>query len=162
MSEKERSLIVYDYWIRGQEKFDYLIVGVTGAMAAYLTQTLKVDPIAWAPNTVELAALFALLLSTYCGVKRIAACVTVTRLNHESLKHRELYADKKTAGVAHAELQKHADSANSADEEASRVGKWTNYWSQARSATLIAGVLMIIAARIWAAYYPKLSESLAQ
>lgn len=72
-----------------QQKFDYFVTGVAGALFAYIAQTYTPKELAVAPSSLEPFALVCLALSFYFGLRRIEASVVVMRLNHEMLDCQE-------------------------------------------------------------------------
>jgi len=155
MPEQERSLIAYEIWQKANERFDYFITGVTGAMCAYLVQTMKIQPISASPNTLELVSLGVLVFSTFAGAKRIEAAINVHRLNHVMLHHQEMRGNLLNSGdpgVAR-EAQIHGELADKTRPMADAEAKKTSRWGKGRNISLFAGVLIIIAAKIWAAYF---------
>ena len=83
---EEKSVLVYGKSVDAQEKFDYFVATITGALVAYGLQSY--EPQVWAVNaaTLEPVALILLLLSFYFGMMRIQATVLVFRHNCDSLR----------------------------------------------------------------------------
>jgi hypothetical protein len=88
MSEK-KSMFIFAGAREAQQKFDYFITGVAGALFAYIAQTYAPKELALAPSSLEPFALVSLALAFYFGLRRIEASVVVMRLNHEMLDYQE-------------------------------------------------------------------------
>lgn len=87
MSERSDSL--YLKWKESAEKFDYFMLGVLGALCAYLAQGYKPSQVGFNPGTLELLALLTLVLGAVTGFRRIEATMLVTLLNQQSLHTNE-------------------------------------------------------------------------
>ncbi|WP_154235666.1 hypothetical protein [Xanthomonas oryzae] len=85
----ERSDKVFEKWHTSSEKFDYFILGLLGALCAYIANKFSPSLIGLNPQTVEVVSLFAFLLSTFLGFKRIEYTITLTDLNHQLLRAKE-------------------------------------------------------------------------
>jgi hypothetical protein len=85
----ERSDKVFDSWRQAAEKFDYFILGVTGALCAYISQVYKPARLGLNPDTLELLALILLVCSAIVGFRRIERSIEVTLLNHRLLRTNE-------------------------------------------------------------------------
>ena len=81
----ERSDDLFKKWHESTEKFDYFMLGVLGALCAYLSQGYKPDRIGLNPGTVELLALIMLVLAAILGFRRIEATNQATMINHRTL-----------------------------------------------------------------------------
>lgn len=84
MTEK-RSLISYENYRQAMDKFDYFVVGASGALCAFIAQGLKPERLGWNSYTYELAALALLFIAVVLGFKRLEAQVTMHALNTEQL-----------------------------------------------------------------------------
>ena len=85
----ERSDKVYETWRQAVEKFDYFILGVTGALCAYISQVYKPAQVGLNPGTLELLALLLLVASAVAGFRRVENTIQVTSLNHRYLRAQE-------------------------------------------------------------------------
>ena len=85
----ERSDKVFDNWRQATEKFDYFVLGVTGALCAYISQAYKPTKLGFNPDTLELLALILLVCSAIVGFRRIERSIEVTLLNHRLLRANE-------------------------------------------------------------------------
>lgn len=170
MSE-DRSLKVHDHHQRGRERFDYFVVGAAGALCAFMAQKLDMQRLGFTPGTLELAALLTMIGSVVAGFKRIEAGNATTALNAQYLHQLEMAAGIRTAlskskGQIITDVGEIFDPpqalkrAAAHDKEAKEsyllmVKKHdvAVVWYRLRNRLLLAGVLMLIAARVWTPYY---------
>ena len=80
-----RSDGVYEKWRESTEKFDYFILGVLGALCAYISQTYKAERLGLNPGTLDLLALLVLVLAAVFGFRRIEAVNQGSLINHRIL-----------------------------------------------------------------------------
>ena len=85
----DRSDALYKSWRESTEKFDYFMLGILGALCAYLSQGYKPDRIGLNPRTVELFALLVLVLAAVLGFWRIEATNEATAINQRVLHKNE-------------------------------------------------------------------------
>lgn len=166
----ERSDKAYEYWRDAALRFDYFVTGVSGALTAYVGQSLKPHRIGLNPQSLELIALLVLVASVVVGLKRIEAGVDLFRVMHANLFHNEargkLIESASKGGVfintstgdmiSAAEMIQTADlHRKEADETLSarnlRVEEATRYY-KIRNYLLLGGFLLLIVARIIPAY----------
>lgn len=83
------STFVFSGFREAQQKFDYFVTGISGALFAYIAQTYTPERIAFSPAILEPASLVCLAVSFFLGVRRIATYVTTVKLNHDMLDHGE-------------------------------------------------------------------------
>lgn len=86
----ERSDVAYGHWKDANEKFDYLVTGVSGALTAYIGQNIHPVRLGVNPTTVELVALALLVASLVCAFKRIEATVHLYQLQAQQLYAQEV------------------------------------------------------------------------
>ena len=84
-----RSDGVHEKWRESTEKFDYFILGVVGALCAYISQTFKPERIGLNPGTLELLALLVLVLGAVFGFRRVEQVNLVTLVNYRILHANE-------------------------------------------------------------------------
>lgn len=84
-----RSDAVHEKWRESTEKFDYFILGVVGALCAYISQTYKPERIGLNPGTLDLLALLVLVLGAIFGFRRIEMTNLATMVNHRVLHSNE-------------------------------------------------------------------------
>lgn len=82
---EERSLIAVERAHQGSQRFDYFVLGVSIALCAYIGQTISPQKLGWSPNSLEVASVIFLIISAFCGFKRIEARIRMDELNHEIL-----------------------------------------------------------------------------
>ena len=85
----ERSDVAYGHWREANEKFDYLVTGVSGALTAYIGQNIHPVRLGANPQTVEVLALSLLVASLICAFRRIEATVHLYRLQTQQLYAQE-------------------------------------------------------------------------
>lgn len=81
----DRSDGLHAKWRESTEKFDYFVLGVLGALCAYISQTYKPERIGLNPGTLELIALLVLVFGSVIGFRRIEAINQGTLINHRIL-----------------------------------------------------------------------------
>jgi hypothetical protein len=167
----ERSDKVHETWRQSSEKFDYFVLGITGALCAYITQTFKFMKLGVTPNSLEFIAFLLLCLAAFAGFRRIEATVAVYRTNHILLrggeKHGELTDNlsistkpliNRATGeviprdVARANIlairQTEPELRELAERQATSAGRWYTV----RNWLLVAGFCALLSAKVWAAY----------
>ncbi|MCC7131795.1 MAG: hypothetical protein IT352_04075 [Gemmatimonadales bacterium] len=88
MSDR-RSVRLYELSTESAEKFDYFLVGLAAALAAYLGRDLNVGKLGWNPETIATAALVAFVLSVGAGLIRLELRVTILGVASRRLEHQE-------------------------------------------------------------------------
>ncbi|HWQ90823.1 MAG TPA: hypothetical protein VN673_04070 [Clostridia bacterium] len=68
-----------------EQKFDYFICGVTGALFAYLGEHFSPRKFEWGVSALEPLALCFLVGAFFVGLKRLQYCYEVKRQNHVML-----------------------------------------------------------------------------
>lgn len=165
----ERSDKVYETWRQAVEKFDYFILGVTGALCAYISQVYKPSQIGLNPGTLELLALLLLVASAVAGFRRVESTIQVTSLNHRYLRAQEergVLISRANGGhlinestgdilspevVAHqVQLATEAIPALRTQLESARNAAESSY--STRNGLLFVGFSALVAAKVWSAY----------
>lgn len=165
----ERSDSVFNYYRSASEKFDYFVTGLTGALCAYISQTFTPERISVSPASLELVALLTLIASVVAGFKRIEVSLVTARYNAHTLRLQEQRGQlvSKLGGFplvnsATGEILDPVTVQNkiqiisevlpefekSSTENAEASGRWYHI----RNWLLMAGFLMLVAARVWHAY----------
>lgn len=161
----------YEAWRQAYDKFNYFVVGASGALCAFVAQTMSVERFGFSPATVEMIALFALMASVIAGFKHLEAVTTMHKANHnylhcsdsldalhenipgpkDSLENRET-GEQLTNADWHAQVKRQRDlmreheaAAMRFDARASKMYRW-------RNRLLLSGVVLLISARIAGAY----------
>jgi len=73
----------FDYWRQSTEKFDYFVLGLSGALCAYISQTYTPTILGRNPGTLELMALCMFVAAVVAGFKRIEG--TISNLRYAQL-----------------------------------------------------------------------------
>ena len=81
----ERSVEVFKSYEEGEDKFDYFVCGVAGALFTYVGQTYTPQKLTHWFNAFEPIALLLLATSFFVGLRRIEAVLTMKRINHKFL-----------------------------------------------------------------------------
>lgn len=167
----ERSDRLYDTWRTSAEKFDYFVLGILGALCAYIANGFQAEVVGLNPKTLELLALAALFGSALCGFFRVESTIFLTSLNHKYLRANEQRglltqqiangapflnsATGQVYSLQHAQAEiaaiDHAlPSINKQMESAGRRAETTYAW---RNRLVVLGFLILMSSRVWAAYY---------
>jgi hypothetical protein len=165
----DRSDKVYDYWREAAQHFDYFITGVTGALTAYVGQTIKPHRIGLNPDSLELLVLIMLVGSVIAGFKRIETNVTVFRIMHQRLYNEEargsLVSTSQGAPVINkstgdvllpdqiiALAQHHQSQIEFARTKLDALTNTSMRYYNWRNLLLILGFMLLVASRILPAY----------
>jgi hypothetical protein len=164
-----RSDAVHEKWRESTEKFDYFILGVVGALCAYISQTYKPERIGLNPGTLDLLALLVLVLGAVFGFRRIEMTNLATMINQRVLHSNERrgalvsvvhkgprvntetgevytpeYASQEVAKLTKL-IELHHPKLESAQRRAQRYYKL-------RNAFTLTGFLMLLSAKLYSAY----------
>lgn len=167
----ERSDSVFEYYRPASEKFDYFIVGLTGALCAYISQTFSIDPISFSPQSLELVSLLVLVLSMVAGFKRIEMSLIATRYNAHTLRIQEQrgqLVSKSSSGPmfnsatgeilnpieVNTKIQVLNEVLPEFENSMNRCANWAGHWYSIRNWLLMVGFLGLVVARVWSAYVP--------
>jgi hypothetical protein len=166
-----RSDSVFEYYRAASEKFDYFVVGVTGALCAYISQTFAVKPISVSPQTLELTALLVLVLSVIAGFKRIELSLVAARYNAHTLRVQEqkgnlvsnfqgghlvnsATGEMMSASTVQMKIQVLSEVLPEFEEGMNKSAEAAGRWYHVRNWLLLCGFLMLVSARVWSAYVP--------
>lgn len=168
--DDESSLKFYGWWLEADQKFDYFMVGLSGALAGYLGQGFSPEYLGWSPDMVELASILLFVAAVFAGLKRIEKSVHLIRVNYHLVTKRDLantvaqairdgtpFVERGTDKVmAPDELKKHQTevekSVQFAKDLIDKIGKKSHFWYWVRTYALVVGLTMLIIARVWKAY----------
>jgi|SRR5437667_92081 len=89
MSEK-RSLIAFEHYRAGEQRFEYFITGISTALCAYVGQTLQPQKFGFNPYTLEVLSVGLVVASIVLSFKRIESGILISRLNHDLLHMAEV------------------------------------------------------------------------
>jgi hypothetical protein len=84
MSE-QRSIISFEHYREGEQRFEYFITGISTALCAYVGQTLQPQKFGFNAYTLEVFALALVVASIILSFKRIELRISLHRLNHALL-----------------------------------------------------------------------------
>ncbi len=164
----ERSDKVYESWRQASEKFDYFVLGLTGALCAYISQQYVPSKLSINPGTLELLALLILVFAAIVGFFRIEKTMVLSRLNHQYLRAKEERGSLMSAGPG--TLMNHAtgdvftpDKVQELIQEKSiqipimhshieQVGDTAQRAYHVRNWSILIGFLMLLVAKVWSAY----------
>ena len=167
----KRSDSVFEYYRSASEKFDYFIVGLTGTLCAYISQTFSVKPISLSPQTLELAALLVLVMSVVAGFKRIELSLMAARYNAHTLRVQEQkgqlvskyqggdLVNSSTGEVlsplaVQTKIQVLSEVLPDFEKSMNKCAVWAGRWYHIRNWLLMVGFFMLVASRVWSAYVP--------
>jgi hypothetical protein len=165
----ERSDAVYGYWRESSEHFDYFVTGLTGALTAYIGQTLTPHRIDVSPESVALLALVIFVLSVILGFKRIETNVTIFKLMHQRLYSEEFRGallatsqgkpiinassgDVLSPGQVLRQAQEHQIRVGVLSEELDKLIAHSGSFYAWRNRSLVAGFTLLVASRLLPAY----------
>jgi hypothetical protein len=84
MSE-QRSIIAFEHYREGEQRFEYFITGISTALCAYVGQTLQPQKFGFNLYTLEVLSVALVVASIIFGFKRIEIGIWLHRLNHTLL-----------------------------------------------------------------------------
>jgi len=165
----ERSVLAYDSWKTSQEKFDYFILGVIGALCAYLSQNIQTAPLGFNSPTLELTGLLVILVAGIAGFLRLEAAVELYGLSHHRLhlneKKGQLVSNFNggplinsqtgqiySPGDVTLEVGAIDEVLPDLDRKMNRLQSKTLFYYRLRNYFLLVGFLIIVGARVWQAY----------
>ena len=167
---------VWHAWREASIKFDYFITGGTGALCAFVGQTVKFERFGMNPSTLELVALLVLIASVAAGFVRIEKVIGAIGLNYLALQQgrvlaqlREglktfkaganrdplitVYGEPKSADELKALIEDTGRAVRETDVELETLMRQATVWYFVRNGTLAGGFLLLIAARVAKPYY---------
>jgi hypothetical protein len=167
----DRSDAAYEYWRESSEKFDYFVTGLTGALAAYIGQTLLPVRLGINPQTLELISLGCLVASVLFGFIRIEKNVTILRVQSQRLYAEEARGSLTEAAqngpalnaatgeiVSTAELRRRATERSAtielAESTLTKLSESSARFYSLRDSLLFVGFLLLVIAKILPAYLP--------
>jgi hypothetical protein len=165
-----RSDGVYEKWRESTEKFDYFILGVLGALCAFISQTYKPDRIGINPGTLELLALLVLVSGAVFGFRRIEATNQTSLINHKMLhanerrgvmvsiiqdgpKTNEQTGETYTPEFARNEIENLTQQLNQLRPLVESAKKQAHKAYKLRNRLTFWGFVMLLAAKVLSAYY---------
>jgi len=85
----ERSLKAYDAWRDEAQRFDYFILGLIGAVTAYVVQNLEPHKVRSLLFAIQLAGLILLIAAASFGFRRIEQNIALLRHTYTRLEWEE-------------------------------------------------------------------------
>jgi hypothetical protein len=108
---ERQSYKMHQAYLVSEEKFDYFILGVIGALSAYLSQNITFLEFGFNNGTLGLVALLIIIVSGIFGYNRIEKCILVKKIDVKiasSYEDQENYVSAKSdsliGGVSHNKL----------------------------------------------------------
>jgi hypothetical protein len=164
----ERSDKLFEAGRDAQIKFDYFVLGIVGALCAFVGQSFTPTPLGINPSSLELMSLLLLVASVVGGFRRIESTISLMHLNRQYLR----LLEEKGALVSNAEspiINRATGEIFSAEEVAARVAILEEFLPDAkvkmedlsdsasrsysiRNWLLLVGFLCLLLSRVWAAY----------
>lgn len=164
----ERSDKVYENWRAATEKFDYFVLGLTGALCAYISQTFHPARIGFDPGTLELVSLIVLALSAVAGFRRIELTIGLNRINHQLLRAKEERGALSVAGPGpvinestgdiysphqvRAHIQAKSEEIPALAARVEFLGKRADAAYRVRNRLIFMGFCSLLFAKVWSAY----------
>ena len=166
----ERSDRAWEAYLRASDKFDYFVLGIAGALTAYLGERLNLSPLGWNSSTIQLASVVSLGASMYAGFRRIEWGVVAVGANHRQLHHGEAAGalvdiaqqsdallniatgDILPRGEALLRAQQHKLDANAMKQPIDRAVVRAERAYRWRNLLLFLGILLLVAAKVFEAY----------
>ena len=164
----ERSDKLYEASMGAQQKFDYFVLGIVGALCAFVGESFKPTPLGLNPSTLEFLSLLMLVSSAVAGFLRIQGTNQLMRMNSHYLRMQEekgamtsvlgspiinrgtgeiFSADQVAAKVSALE-----EVVPTAREALDKVGRATLRTYNARNWLLLFGFLLLLLSKVWDAY----------
>lgn len=81
----DRSVVTYEHYRDAAQRFEYFILGISGALCAYIGQHLTPQKLGLTPYGLELFSLLLLVGSVFVSFKRMEKVIACHGLNHRLL-----------------------------------------------------------------------------
>ena len=164
----ERSDKLFEAARDAQQKFDYFVLGIIGALCAFIGQSFKPDVLGLNPSTLEFASMLMLVGSAVAGFLRVERTNQLMRMNAQYLRMQEERGmmiptlgspiRNSATGEVHS-AQEVASKLAALDEviptvraDIDKIGRRTLWSYRARNWLLLTGFLTLLLSRVWAAY----------
>lgn len=164
----ERSDKLFEASRDAQVKFDYFVLGVVGALCAFIGQSFVPSRLGWNHGTMELTSLLMFVGAAIAGFRRIESTNKLMRMNSQYLRMQEekgaLVPNLGSPAINHAtgeiytpdqiatKVAALADVLPTFRVDIDKVGKTTLLTYKARNWLLLVGFLMLLASKVWSAY----------
>lgn len=164
-----RSDGLHDKWRDSTEKFDYFMLGVLGALCAYISQNYKPDKLGINPGTVELLSLLILVLAAVVGFRRIETTNLATLINQQILHANERRGvlvsvinngpglnsqtgQTYTPDYAQQEIPKINQKIERLNLQFGKIQRSVIIYYHARNYLMLGGFLILLSAKVYSAY----------
>jgi hypothetical protein len=166
---EKRSLIAYEHYTKANQRFEYFLTSIIGAMCAYIANSFAPKQFGLNHNSLELLSLLILAMSFYFSIKRLHGVTMMHRISSERLdlyeKRGALVVNSNEPSIINEET---GDILNSQDiiNEIGRIdkvipgiekhidkhNKILNRYYNLRFYFLYFGFILLIASKVWSAY----------
>ena len=164
----ERSDKLFEAYRVASVRFDYFILGVVGALCAFIGQSFHPSRLGWNPDTGQLVALLMFVGSAIAGFKRIEKTNELINVNAHCLRLQEergaltLTSGSGVINRATGDVYSEAEVVQRVDyisrvipsemHRLSKLGEATWRAYNVRNWLLLVGFLILMGARVWLAY----------
>jgi hypothetical protein len=165
----ERSDKLHESHRASGEKFDYFVLGATGAVVAYISQTFRPDKLAFAPNSLELVALLLLFAAAVAGFRRVEKVVEQLGGNYLYLRALEARGSLASTFTGAPLINHETGEVPSGDAVGTKIAALNGtiprlgsqldkvtaaalFWYKCRNSLLALGFLALVGSKVWAAY----------
>jgi len=165
----ERSVAVFIQAHESQQKFDYFVTGLTGALCGFIAERYTASRLGVNASTLELVSICILLVSFWFGFRRLQFGTLINQLNAHMLdvleKRGTLATSVEGAPVANAstgdiylpemvralvrKYGKDAKDIEKALEDTNSSAETAYHW---RNRCLVAGFVVLLVAKVLRAY----------
>jgi hypothetical protein len=167
----DRSIIAYEHYRDATQRFEYFILGVSGALCAYVGQHLTPQKIGLTPYALELFSLILLVSSVFVGFKRIEKVIVGHTLNHRLLYLSEqrgqlvtnfkgqplvnaLSGETLSAEATARRISEIEEAIPAHQEQFDRAAVQANRYYKIRNWLLATGFLGLLVSKILTPYFP--------
>jgi hypothetical protein len=154
-----RSVIAFEHYREGAQRFEYFVLGLSTALCAYAGQTLKPQHLGFSSYTLEVVALTLLVASVIVGFKRAELISLGALINHEILHLREQrgtfvkgLAERWTPEFLRPEIEKMTKGIELREKQAEEIRAGTVTAYKWRNWLLGIGFVGLFVARVLAGY----------
>lgn len=166
----ERSDRIWHVYEQSAQKFDYFMAALCTTLTGYVAQHFRPAPIGWNAGSLELLAIFCLIVSVVAALKRLENVMVLLRTNHQvlyngesagelmrasqhaALQLNELGGELMSPEEVRASARRHRATAKAARRLAERVRNEATGSYRLRNGSLVLGFVLLVAARVIAAY----------
>lgn len=151
-----------------QQKFDYFILGVIGAVCAFIGQSFRPEQLGVNPSTLELLAVLTLFGAGVAGFKRLESTNRVLKMNSGYLYFQEVRGAMTSAqgapfintatgrvyspGKAASHIAALDEVIPKAKADLEKAGNDSLIAYKWRNRLLFSGFMLFISSRVWSGY----------